>query len=410
MNIEKRATEILKNLYGENAKFRDGQLEAILATLQNQRTLVVQKTGWGKSLVYFMSTKILRELNKGTTLIVSPLLVLMENQLEAAKKLGLECDLLNSTTKNRTDEIIDKLKKNQLDIIFITPETLFSDKIQNALHDINLGLFVIDEAHCISDWGHDFRLEYCNLIKVITNLPSNTPILATTATANNRVIEDLKKQLGGEVYISRGSLTRDSLHIRVLYMPSQAQRYAWIKKYINTLPGSGIIYCLTRRDCDYLADYLNKNNINAKPYYSGLNDENLQQTITDFMNNKIKVIVATIKLGMGFDKGDIGFIIHYQCPSNIISYYQQIGRAGRNIDKAYAILMYGEEDKKISEYFIDTAFPKKEDCENVLNVIKEHSGITKSSIAYYVNIPKREIEKVLMFLKNENAIFQEYIL
>ncbi len=363
MKIEKRAYHILKELYSDNAQFREGQLEAIVATLSRKRTLVVQKTGWGKSLVYFLSSRILREQGEGVTLIVSPLLVLMENQIQAADKLGLLCDRLNYTTKDRHDEIILLLKNNQLDVVFVTPETLFAPEVQSALLEIKIGLFVIDEAHCISTWGHDFRLKYCKLIKVVSKLPSTVPVLATTATANDRVVEDLKAQLGGDVYISRGPLTRESLYIRVLYMPDRATRFAWILKNIANLPGTGIIYCLTKRDCDYMADFLNQHDISAMSYYSDESKEDeLQETIDKFQNNAIKAIVATIKLGMGYDKADIGFVIHYQCPPNIISYYQQIGRAGRNIDKAYAILMYGKEDQQINEYFIETAFPKKDDC------------------------------------------------
>lgn len=408
MNIRKKAYEILFKLYGTKAEFRSGQFEAIEATLSHKRTLVVQKTGWGKSLVYFLSTKILREQGEGVTLVVSPLLVLMENQLESASRLGLKCGMLNYTTKDRHSEIIEQLKNDKLDVIFVTPETLFNDEVQKALLEIRIGLFVVDEAHCISDWGHDFRLKYCNLIKVIKNLPISVPVLATTATANNRVIEDLKKQLGGDVFVSRGPLTRESLCIKVLYMPDRATRYAWLLKNINNLPGTGIIYCLTRRDCDYVSDFLNKHGISALPYYS--DDTKLdvfQEALEKFQNNEIKAIVATIKLGMGYDKGDIGFIIHYQCPPNIISYYQQIGRAGRNIDKAIAILMYGKEDRQINNYFIETAFPKKADCEKVLEVLRKNDGLKKSQIKFYVNIENREIEKVLMFLENEGAIFYD---
>lgn len=406
MNIYEKADSILKDLYGPDAKFRDGQFEAIEATLSHKRTFVVQRTGWGKSLVYFVCTKILREQKKGVTLVVSPLLVLMENQMDAAQKMGLLTDVLNYTTKDRREEILSNLIEGKVDIIFITPETLFKDDVQEAISKINIGLFVIDEAHCISDWGHDFRLEYSNLVKVIALLPKSVPILATTATANNRVVEDLKTQLGGDVFVSRGPLTRQSLVIDVLNLPDRAKRYAWLLKNINSLPGTGIIYCLTKRDCDYISDFLNKNSINAMPYYSSdKDDEMIEQAIANFQNNKIKVIVATIKLGMGYDKGDIGFVIHFQCPSNIISYYQQIGRAGRNLDTAYAILMFGKEDKTISEYFIETAFPKRTDCEKILSIVRDHNGLSVRSIGYFANIPLREINKSLMFLRNEEAVF-----
>jgi ATP-dependent DNA helicase RecQ len=249
-NILTQSTQLLKSIYGSNALFRDGQFEAIEATIKNNRTLVVQKTGWGKSLVYFICTKINRNINKGVTMVVSPLLVLMENQIAATKDLGLKCDVLNSTVRDRKSEIINCLKRNELDLILITPETLFSDEVYSALPNIKIGLFVIDEVHCISDWGHDFRLEYGKLYKILNIIPKNVPVLGTTATANNRVVQDLNKQLGNNVFVSRGPLTRDSLAIQILRLSSKAERYAWILQHINKLPGSGIIYCLTHRDCE----------------------------------------------------------------------------------------------------------------------------------------------------------------
>lgn len=266
--IHKQATEIIKELYGKDASFREGQYEAIEATMTQKRTLVVQRTGWGKSLVYFVCTKLMREQRRGVTMVVSPLLVLMQNQIEAAEKMGLKCDVLNSAVKDRRDDILSSLENNDLDLILVTPETLFAEDVQMRLRNIRIGLFVIDEAHCISDWGHDFRLEYGNLRKIVQQLPANVPILATTATANDRVIADLQNQLGDKVYVSRGPLTRDSLYIQVLNKPDKIERYAWILENVPKLEGSGIIYCLTQRDCDYLAEFLKKNKIAAAAYYS----------------------------------------------------------------------------------------------------------------------------------------------
>ena len=258
--IYQQSVSILKSLYGETASFRDGQYEAIEATMTRQRTLVVQRTGWGKSLVYFICTKLLREQHAGVTMVVSPLLVLMQNQVEAAEKMGLSCDVLNSRVKDRKESILTALEADALDLILVTPETLFSEAVQKRLNNIKIGLFVIDEAHCISDWGHDFRLEYGSLKNVIRQLPPNVPLLATTATANERVVDDLKQQLGDNVYISRGPLSRDSLSIQVLHMPNRIERYAWILENLKKLPGSGIIYCLTQRDCDYLSAFLQEKN------------------------------------------------------------------------------------------------------------------------------------------------------
>ena len=336
-SIYAQAERIIKGLYGPTAKFRDGQYEAIEATMTKKRVLVVQRTGWGKSLVYFVCTKLMRQENKGVTMVVSPLLVLMENQIEAATKMGLRCDVLNSTVKDRRWEILDSLENNELDLILITPETLFSDEVQARLKNIRIGLFVIDEAHCISDWGHDFRLQYGNLKTVISALPPAVPVLATTATANDRVVRDLEAQLGNNVYVSKGPLTRESLSIQVLEMPDRITRYAWILENLGKLPGSGIIYCLTQRDCDFLSAFLRLNGVRAEAYYArdGEDGAVLNKEIEErFERNEIKALVATIKLGMGYDKGDIAFVIHYQMPPNIVSYYQQIGRAGRNIDRA----------------------------------------------------------------------------
>lgn len=262
-DIYAKSTEIIKAIYGPNASFRDGQYEAIEATMTHNRTLVVQRTGWGKSLVYFVCTKLIREQKRGVTMVVSPLLVLMENQIDAAQKMGLQCDVLNSTVKDRREDILASLEQDELDLILVTPETLFSDDVQKRLKNIRIGLFVIDEAHCISDWGHDFRLEYGKLKTIIQQLPPNVPILATTATANDRVVTDLRSQLGNNVFVSRGPLTRESLYIQVLNKPDRIERYAWILENILKLDGSGIIYCLTQRDCDYLADFLIKNGISC---------------------------------------------------------------------------------------------------------------------------------------------------
>lgn len=403
-DIYEKCSRILKDLYGSGSTFRDGQYEAIEATLTNLRTLVVQRTGWGKSLVYFLTTKLMRERGRGVTLVVSPLLVLMQNQMEAAQKLNLKCDVLNSTVKDRRPDIIRSLVHNELDIVFVTPETLFGEDVQNELRNIQIGLFVVDEAHCISDWGHDFRLEYGNLKKVIAELPSNVPLLATTATANNRVIKDLERQFGNNVFLSRGPLTRDSLSIQVINMPSKYERYAWLLENVDQIPGSGIIYCLTTRDCDNLAEFLQENGVNALPYHSKLPDEYCREVERKFKDNQIKALVATIKLGMGYDKDDISFVIHFQLPSNIVSYYQQIGRAGRKLDRAYAILLYGEEDEDILNYFIDHAFPSKRETEDIYHYILDRDGITLRDLRYGFNMKPTKIQKVISFLINDGFV------
>ena len=416
--IKATAYKHLRDIYGPDAEFREGQYEAIEATLTHKRTLVVQKTGWGKSLVYFISARMVQ----GMTIVVSPLLALMDNQREFATKMGLKCLVLNGKVKDmptkgifdRTNMIND-IKSAMCDVLFTTPETLFSDDVQEILPSIQIGLFVIDECHCISDWGHDFRLHYWNLVRVLDNLPSDVHVLGTTATANDRVVEDIEKQFGDDVFVSRGSLFRESLHIEVLKLGSKAERYAWIKTNINKLPGTGIIYCTTKRDCVNLSSFLNSAGIKARPYYSdselekadpneiSINDETLEL----FKNNDIKVIVATIKLGMGFDKSDIGFVINFQCPSSLVAYYQQIGRAGRKEGtKAYCYLMSGDEDMSIQEYFIETAFPTADQEKQVIDSL-EKGGRSQSELLKDVNISSKALAKSLRFLMNQGIIYQD---
>ena len=407
--IYNEASAILRSLYGESACFRDGQYEAIEATLLNRRTLVVQRTGWGKSLVYFACTKLLRNRGAGTTFVVSPLLVLMQNQIEAAERMGLRCEALNSQTKDRREEVLSGIIDGETDLVLVTPETLFTNDVQAALPRMRIGLFVIDEAHCISDWGHDFRLEYSRLKEVLRVLPSNVPVLATTATANDRVVDDLKVQLGDQVFVSRGPLTRESLYIQVIRLQKKAERYAWILENINRMPGCGIIYCLTQRDCDYLADFLQKNGISALSYYSRDGEEEVKNREAEeaLKRNQIKALVATIKLGMGYDKEDISFVIHFQMPANIVSYYQQIGRAGRNIDRAYVILMTGQEDEDILRYFIETAFPTKEETEKIIACITEHEGMSQRDLEARLNLKRNRIENALRFMQNDGFIYKE---
>lgn len=405
-----RATAILKKLYGENARFRSGQYEAIERTIKEKRLLVVQKTGWGKSLVYFICTKLLREEGAGVTLVISPLLALMDNQLSAARKMGLNCTALNSTTANEREFILMGMEANTYDLVLATPESLMNKKFRQYLPDIRIGLLVIDEAHCISDWGHDFRLEYNKIYRVIEQLQPNVPVLATTATANNHVIEDLQNQMG-KPKVSRGHLMRDNLSIQILPLSDKESRYAWILDNIGRLPGTGIIYCLSRRDCTWLSDFLCENGISAEPYFSGDGEQEKksQETLKRFLNDEIKVIVSTIKLGMGFDKGNVSFVIHFQCPKNVIAYYQQIGRAGRNISFARTFLMLGGEDYRIHKGFIENAFPSEPEMKRIRQYITACPGVcTVNKICAAIDISKKKILKVLDFLDDEGLIEKEW--
>lgn len=405
-----KAFSILREIYGLNAKFRDGQLDAILSVLQKERALVVQKTGWGKSLVYFISTKILREEGAGPTILISPLLSLMRNQIQSAEKVGLNTFTINSSNKETWEKVYDSLKNDTCDILMIAPEKLGnSEIISNILSYTRkgIGLFVIDEAHCISEWGHDFRPDYMRIKTFIQALSKEVPIIATTATANDRVVNDIKFQLGNNTKVYRGPLTRESLIIQIIEMLSQEERLAWLAENIKKIDGSGIVYCLTTRDCDLVANWLNINNISAVAYYADDKKIDRIQIENDFYNNKFKVIVATVALGMGYDKPDIKFVIHYQRPGSMLSYYQQIGRAGRDLKEAYAIILEGKEDDEIQNFFINTAFPTQNTIKEVLDLIENKSGISKTDILNNINIKKNRIDQCLKFLEIENLIIKE---
>ena len=409
-----RIYEILRESYGENAKFREGQKEAIEAVVNGKRTLVVQKTGWGKSLVYFLATKLLKEKKRdGITLIISPLLALMNNQIDSAKKLGINVKTINSDNNDEWDNIIsDICDDNAVDALIISPERLANaDFVKDCLDKIKnrVNLFVVDEAHCISDWGHDFRPDYRRIVKILQLLPGNVPVLATTATANDRVVNDIVAQLGENLVISRGELIRESLAIQVIKLQKKEDRLAWLAENIEKMPGSGVVYCLTKADCDLVTDWLNENNIKSEKYYADISKEYKAIILDKFQKNEIKVLVATVAFGMGYDKPDIGFVIHFQRPANIVSYYQQIGRAGRGIELAYALLLCGEEDEHINQYFINSAFPTEKDMNIVVDFITDNPGKSISEIKGALNIRANRVEKTLKYLTVGDDIYTEYV-
>ncbi|MEI7789126.1 MAG: RecQ family ATP-dependent DNA helicase, partial [Chlorobiaceae bacterium] len=412
MNSKQRALAYLRTaLDNSQASFRDGQWESIESLLNQKRVLVVQRTGWGKSMVYFLATKLFREQGAGPTLLISPLLSLMRNQIEAAQRIGVTARTINSTNNDEWLEIKGQLAQNQVDILVISPERLANDEFrQTILSKIagNIGLFVIDEAHCISDWGHDFRPDYRRIVRVLQAIPSNVPVLATTATANDRVVADVKVQLGSNIELQRGSLVRESLKLQNINMPSPAARMAWLVQTIPALSGSGIVYTLTQRDAERVAEWLRINEINAKAYHADIQNredgtsikEELEQQL---LNNEIKVLVATVALGMGFDKPDLGFVIHFQRPASVVHYYQQVGRAGRAVDEAFGILLCGEEDDLIADYFIRNAFPPQQHISEILTALDQSDGgLSVSSMQSVLNLRKTQIDKTVKFLMVES--------
>lgn len=411
--MQQRALTYLRTvLNNSSASFRNGQWESIETLLNRNRVLVVQRTGWGKSMVYFLATKLLREQGAGPTLLISPLLSLMRNQIEAAERIGITARTINSSNNEEWEEIHDELSANQVDVLIISPERLANDNFrQNVLSSMtsDIGLFVVDEAHCISDWGHDFRPDYRRIVRVLQAIPPNVPVLATTATANDRVVSDIQSQLGQSIQLHRGSLVRKSLKLQNITMPSPAARMAWLAGIIPQLPGSGIIYTLTQRDAERVTGWLQTKGIRASAYHAGLasdpensamNREILEQQL---LNNEVKVLVATVALGMGFDKPDLGFVIHFQRPATVVHYYQQVGRAGRAVDEAYGILLHGEEDDEIADYFIRSAFPPQNHVEDIIQALDQsEAGLSVPEMQKELNLRKSQIDKTLKFLNVES--------
>lgn len=413
MTDEAAALELLRLALGDaSAEFRDGQWEAIDALVnRRERLLVVQRTGWGKSSVYFISTRILRDRGRGPTLIVSPLLALMRNQIEAAERLGVRAKTVNSTNRHDWPDIERAVRKNEVDALLVSPERLANEEfVEQVLLPITgrIGLLVVDEAHCISDWGHDFRPDYRRLVNILQRMPANIPILGTTATANNRVVEDVQNQLG-DIGIQRGSLMRSTLALQTIRLPTQAARLAWLAEHVGALPKTGIVYALTKRDAKQVAEWLQSHGIEARAYFSGTvgegfedSDKYRQNLEWRLLNNEIKVLVATTALGMGYDKPDLGFVLHYQAPSSIVAYYQQVGRAGRAIDHAVGVLMSGEEDSHIHDYFRKSAFPTERWVLAILEALEESDGLSVLQLEEAVNLRRGQIDQVLKFLSVEN--------
>ena len=402
-----RALELLRLGTGvPGAAFRPGQREAIAHVVNgNGRLLVVQKTGWGKSFVYFIATKLLRERGHGPTLLVSPLLALMRNQIAAAEHMGVVAATIHSDNREHWGEVESQLRDDAVDILLIAPERLANERFQTeVLAEIagRVALLVIDEAHCISDWGHDFRPHYRMIERIVAALPPNLRLLATTATANNRVMVDLQDILGPGLEVSRGGLARPSLFLQTINLPGQAERLAWLAETLPKLPGSGIVYTLTVRDANRVAAWLKSRGL-AVEAYTGDTGPRRPALEDALLANDVKALVATTALGMGFDKPDLAFVIHYQRPGSVVAYYQQVGRAGRALDAAYGVLLSGSEDQQITDYFIRTAFPTREDVEAVLGALEDApDGLTIRDIEAKANVSNSRIQKTVQLLSLES--------
>ena len=420
------ALERLRALTADpSAEFRDGQLEAIRDVVADRaRVLCVQRTGWGKSAVYFVATALLREADAGPTLIVSPLLALMRNQIAAAQRLGLSAHTINSTNRDEWDGVRDRLAQGSIDLLLISPERLNNPRFRDEMLPLfaaSVGLLVIDEAHCISDWGHDFRPDYRRVRDMLALLPAGVAVLGTTATANDRVVADVTEQLAAQSEANppssghpglrayRGPLARTSLRLEVVDLPRPAQRLAWLAENLGptgSIEGSGIVYTLTKRDADQVATFLNARGISALAY-SGDQDTADRVVAEDrLLANEVKAICATSALGMGYDKSDLTFVVHYQAPGSVVAYYQQVGRAGRGVDHADVVLLRGVEDRRIQDFFIEQSFPSRERVTAVLEDLRVagDGGRSTQELLGVVNIGRGRLEAMLKILDVEGAL------
>ncbi len=411
MTTREQAQSILEQLAGPAAVLRDDQWAAIEAlVVERRRALVVQRTGWGKSAVYFISAKLLRAAGRGPTVIVSPLLALMRNQVSAAERAGVRAATINSGNVTEWDAIHRQVNDGELDVLLVSPERLnnpdFRDNVLPALA-ADAGLVVVDEAHCVSDWGHDFRPDYRRIRTLIAELGSQIPVLATTATANDRVVSDVAAQLGvggSDTLVLRGGLDRESLRLSVVQVGTPAQRAAWIAAHLDSLPGSGIIYTLTVAQAHDVAALLAERGHKVAAYTGSTDAGEREQLEADLLDNRVKALVATSALGMGFDKPDLGFVVHLGAPSSPIAYYQQVGRAGRATDSAEVILLPGTEDQDVWRYFASVAFPSESMVRHVIGALETDRAQSTQALEPRVDLNRSRLEMVLKVLDVDGAV------
>ncbi|MEU8084499.1 DEAD/DEAH box helicase [Micromonospora sp. NPDC049101] len=409
--VRERAEAVLRRLAGDHARLREDQWRAIEAlVVDRRRVLCVQRTGWGKSAVYFVATALLRDREQGhqagPTVIVSPLLALMRNQVEAAARAGIRARTINSANLDEWDEITAEIQAGAVDVLLISPERLnnpdFRDGVLPKLA-ATTGLLVVDEAHCVSDWGHDFRPDYRRLRTFLAELPERTPVLATTATANTRVTQDVAEQLG-DALVLRGTLDRESLRLGVLDLPSPAHRLAWLADHLDQLPGSGIVYTLTVAAAGETAEFLRSRGYPVSSYTGQVEDADRRAAEQDLLDNKIKALVATSALGMGFDKPDLGFVVHLGAPPSPIAYYQQVGRAGRAVEHAEVLLLPGVEDAAIWRYFASLAFPPEQQVRAVLAALHTDRPLSTQALEPLVDLRRARLELMLKVLDVDGAV------
>ena len=408
--LDASAQSILAQLTGRpDAVFRDGQLQAIETLVRDRRrALVVQRTGWGKSAVYFVSARLIREAGGGPTLVISPLLALMRDQVAAAHRAGVNAVTINSSNVTEWDDAVEALRQDRVDVLFISPERLTNPRFRDhVLGEVlkRVGMIVVDEAHCISDWGHDFRPDYRRIGALVRSLPDSVPVLATTATANERVVADVAAQLGDDTVVVRGPLTRDSLRLGAAGVWSAQDRIAWLCQHVGDLPGSGIIYTLTVSAAEDLTRALKQAGWNVEAYTGSTDAEERTRLEDALKNSELKALVATSALGMGFDKPDLGFVVHFGAPASPVAYYQQVGRAGRAVEHADVLLLPGAEDRAIWDYFATASMPDPQAADRALQVLASADGpMSVPALEPLVDIKRSALELLLKTLQADGAV------
>jgi ATP-dependent DNA helicase RecQ len=406
------ALAVLRELTGRpDAVFREGQDAAVAALVERaERALVVQRTGWGKSAVYFVSTALLRRRGRGPTLLVSPLLALMRDQVAAAARAGIRAVEISSANATEWDDVAARLAADEVDVLLVSPERLTNPRFrEEQLPDLvrRCGLLVVDEAHCVSDWGHDFRPDYRRIRDLLATLPPGTPVLATTATANERVVEDVAEQLGaGGVGVTtvRGPLARDSLRLGVLRLPTDRARLAWLAAHLRDLPGSGIVYTLTVAAAEETAALLRDAGHDVRAYTGRLDDADRKDAEEALRENRVKALVATSALGMGFDKPDLGFVVHLGAPSSPVSYYQQVGRAGRAVESADVLLLPGPEDIAIWQWFATSSMPREDHAAAVLSAMADGRAWSVARLETVADVRRSRLELLLKVLAVDGSV------
>lgn len=399
--MERKEAEIkLKKIFGFDS-FYDTQWLVIEKLLSGKRILFIEKTGYGKSLCFQFPALLFN----GTTIIFTPLIALMRDQVKKLRNLGISATCINSNQSNEENNfIIHEAKENKIKILYIAPERMENAEWLQTAREMKISMVVVDEAHCISVWGHEFRPSFRRIISVVNLLPMNFPVLATTATATKKVEEDIKTQIGKNITSIRGNLLRPSLNLRVVKVKSEDEKLIWIGENINKIKGTGIIYTGTHVNTEIYSKWLEYLNINATAYHAGLDPQSRKAIEKGLLENSYKCVVSTNALGMGIDKPDLRFIIHTQTPQSPIHYYQEIGRAGRDGKPALTILFFNhDEDLSLPLAFIENSKPSINKYNRVMRAIRgERLGINQ--LINLTDIKKNQVDIIISDLIEQKII------